>query len=46
MVKPWSDMIFGPLVNPFSSMLKKVVLGLVRGGVIMVKSCSIKNLVP
>ena len=32
MVKPWSKMNFGTVVNPFSSTLKKVVLGLVRGG--------------
>ena len=32
MVKPWSKMNFGTVVNPFSSTLKTVVLGLVRGG--------------
>ena len=36
-------MKFGPVVNPFGSTLKKVVLGLVRGGVVMLQPCSIMN---
>jgi len=33
MVQPWSIMNFAPLVKPFGSTLKKVVLGYVRLGV-------------
>ena len=46
MVQPWSNMKFGPVVNPFGSTLKKVVLGLVRGGVVMLQPCSIMNFGP
>ena len=46
MVQPWSIMNFGPVVNPFGSNLKKVVLVYVRLGVVLMPTWSIKNFGP
>jgi len=43
MVQPWSMMNFAPVVKPFGSTLKKVVLDWVRLLVVMVQTWSNMN---
>jgi len=46
MVQPRSIMNFAPVVKSFGSFLKKVMLGYVWLGVVMLQPCSLMNFVP
>ena len=46
MVQPRSIMNFAPVVKPFDSTLKKVVLGYVRLGVVMLQRWSFMKFLP
>jgi len=46
MVQPWAIMNFAPVVKPFGSTLKTVVLGYVMLGVVMLQPWSFMNFEP